>query len=110
MADAAIGETLLLINHIHLPAATPCVANHAIYIREAAEPARIVPNMVPDVLSHRLLTVRAYDLGSMMIDAEVNDGVDLAPTLDSLFARDDVAFVHLHNARPGCFAASVSRA
>lgn len=109
MADAAIGETLLLINHIHLPAATPYAASHAIYIREAAEPARIAPNMVPDVLSRRLLSVRAYDLGSMMIDAEVIDGVDLAPMLDSLFARDDVAFVHLHNARPGCFATSVSR-
>jgi hypothetical protein len=110
MADAAIGETLLLVNHVHLPAATPYAASHAIYIRSGAERARIAPNAVPAVLSRRLLSVRAYDADSMMIDADVVEGVDLAPMLDALFTRDDVAFIHLHNARPGCFAASVTRA
>ncbi|OYU16369.1 MAG: hypothetical protein CFE37_01445 [Alphaproteobacteria bacterium PA4] len=110
LADAAVGESLLLVNHQHLRGSTPYAASHAIYIREAAEPARIAPNSVPEVLLRRLLSVRAYDAASMMLDADVVDGRSLAPMLDALFARDDVAFIHLHNARPGCFAASVTRA
>lgn len=110
LEDAAVGETLLLVNHAHLTGATPYAATHAIFIREGAERARPAPGTIPAVLARRLLSVRGYDAEKMMIDADVIDGGDLAAHLDRLFARDDIAFVHLHYARPGCFAAAVTRA
>ncbi len=110
LQDADIGETLILANHIHLAGDTPYAGAHAVFIRENAVRAEPQPGEVPEVLRRRLLSVRAYDAGSMMIDAEVLEGETLAPHLEALFARPEIAFVHLHNARPGCFAAAVTRA
>ena len=110
LEDAAIGETLILANHAHLVGNTPYAATHTIYVREHAVRATPAPGEVPEVLRRRLLSVRAYDAAAMMVDAEVLEGEGLAPHLEALFACPDVAFVHLHNARPGCFAAAVTRA
>lgn len=110
LADAEPGETLILANHVHLAGDTPYAGAHAVFVREAAVRADPAPGEVPLVLRRRLLSVRAYDAGAMMIDADVIDGKTVGPALDTLFARPEIAFVHLHYARPGCFAAAVTRA
>lgn len=110
LADAEPGETLVLVNHAHLVGPTPYAATHAIYVRAAATRACPAPGEIPEVLRRRLLSIRAYDTDSLMVAAEVIDGAELAPLLAALFARPDVAFVHLHNAKPGCFAAAAFRA
>jgi hypothetical protein len=109
LADAAVGETLLLVNHAHLVGPTPYAATHAVYIREGAVAATPAPGAVPNVLARRLLSVRGFDAEQMIVDAEIVEGRDLGGHLDRLFADDSIAFVHLHYARPGCFAAAVSR-
>jgi hypothetical protein len=109
LADAAVGETLLLANHAHLEGATPYAATHAIYVRQGACRVTPAPGAVPAMLASRLLSVRGYDCDKMMVDADVVEGRDLALHLEALFARNDIAFVHLHNARQGCFAAAVTR-
>jgi hypothetical protein len=108
--DAEVGETLVLANFAHLTGATPYAATHAVYIREGAHRMIPAPGAVPPVLTRRLLSVRGYDRDSLMIDADVVEGESLAPRLDAMFANPAIAFVHLHYARPGCFAAAVSRA
>lgn len=110
LADAEPGETLILANHTHLAGATPFAGAHAIFVRDGAVQAHPEPGEVPLVLRRRLLSVRGYDADALMIDAEVVAGEALAGHLDALFARPEIAFVHLHNARPGCFAAAVERA
>ncbi|KPF68432.1 hypothetical protein IP88_11805 [alpha proteobacterium AAP81b] len=110
LADAEPGETLILVNHQHLDGVTPYAAAHAVFFREGAAMAEPAPGEVPLVLRRRLLSVRAFNADKMMIDAEVLDGQDLAAHLDALFARPEIAFVHVHNARPGCFAAAAGRA
>lgn len=109
LADAAVGETLLLVNHAHLVGPTPYAANHAVYIRHGAVAATPAPGEVPEVLARRLLSVRGFDAGQMMVHADVVEGRDLVGHLDRLLAGDAIAFVHLHYARPGCFAAAASR-
>jgi hypothetical protein len=42
--------------------------------------------------------------------AEVVDGKDVAAALVALFAERAVDYVHLHNARPGCYACLATRA
>ena len=109
LADAEPGETVLLVNHEHLPVASPYRSAHAIFVREGAEvPARF-ENAVPEPLAIRLLSVRAFDAAGMMIDAEVVEGRDLEPLIARFFADPAVAYLHVHNARPGCFAARVDR-
>lgn len=111
LSDAAPGEALILLNHRHLDAPTsPYRSEGPIFVREAATEAALEPGQVPDMLARRLLSVRAYDADSMMIDAEVVEGADLAIQLDDWFVDPAVARIQIHTARRGCFMAEARRA
>jgi hypothetical protein len=109
LEDAAVGETVLLLNYEHLPVATPYRSCHAIFVREGAETAAVFVNSIPEQLAIRLLSVRAFDAAGMMLDADVIDGSGLATAIDGFFSDPRVAYLHVHNAKPGCFAARVDR-
>ncbi|HYZ16311.1 MAG TPA: DUF1203 domain-containing protein [Candidatus Acidoferrum sp.] len=51
----------------------------------------------------RRLTFRAYDGQGEIDDATVADGADAETVLQRLFARDDVAEVHVRNPAWGCY-------
>ncbi|MEM9590000.1 MAG: DUF1203 domain-containing protein [Pseudomonadota bacterium] len=110
MADAEIGETVLLVNYEHQPGESPYRASHAVFVRENASPAQIEPGEVPEVLASRLISLRCFDDDHMMIAADVVDGQDLSQVIMTAFKTAEVAYIHLHNAKPGCFAAAVHRA
>lgn len=109
LVDGEPGETVILVHHEHQPADTPYRASHAIYIRAGAVESRPAVDEVPEVL-RRLLSVRAFDAHGMMLAADVVDGPALETAIAPMFARDDVAYLHLHHAKPGCYAARVDRA
>jgi hypothetical protein len=109
LKDAEPGETLLLLNYEHLPDASPYRSRHAIFVREGAETPALYMDEIPELLATRLLSVRAFDRDAMMTNAEVVEGKALAPLIETMFADPAVAFLHIHNARPGCFAARVDR-
>ena len=110
LRDAEPGETLLLLNYEHLAVASPYRSSHAIYVLEHAEEARVAVNEVPEVLRRRLLSLRAFDKQGMMLDADVADGRDIEPLIERMLELRDVEYLHVHNAKPGCFAARVDRA
>jgi hypothetical protein len=110
LRDAEPGETVLLVNYEHLPVSSPFRSRYAIYVRERAVDARLEVNAIPEVLRTRLLSVRAFDAAGMLVEAEVVQGTELAAVIDRMFARQDVTFLHAHNAKPGCFAARIDRA
>jgi hypothetical protein len=109
LRDAEPGETVLLVHHEHQPADTPYHAGHAIYVREGAVEARPAVDEIPEVLRRRLLSVRAFDAAHMLVDSDVVEGTALAPSIERFFADARVDYLHLHNAKPGCFAARVDR-
>jgi len=109
LADADPGETVILLNHEYQPAQSPYRARHAIFVREHAEQAHPAPGEVPLSLASRLLSVRAFDADDMIRDAEVLEGTGLADLLDTMFADPSTAYVHIHNARRGCYAARATR-
>ena len=47
--------------------------------------------------------MRAYDAGHMMVAATVCEGPEVADEIVARFVDPDVAYVHLHNAKQGCF-------
>jgi hypothetical protein len=109
LCDAAIGETLLLVNHVHQPAATPYFASHAVFVREGAEePARLV-DRVPLMLARRMLSLRAFDDAGAMVAAELVAGEDAVPAITTLLASPQAAYLHAHFAVRGCFAARIDR-
>ena len=110
LRDAEPGETLLLLNYEHLGVATPYRSRYAIFVRENAEEARVEVNEVPDVLRRRLLSLRAFSGRGMLLDADVVDGGMVEPVIERLLSAREVEYVHIHNAKPGCFAAEARRA
>lgn len=109
LEDPAVGETVLLLNYEHLPVDTPYRARHAIFVREGETQAAHYADRVPQLLSIRLLSLRAFDAAGMMRDADVIEGSDLVPAIERLFADPAIAYLHAHNAKPGCFAARIDR-
>ncbi len=110
LQDAAIGESLLLMNYEHQSAASPYRSSHAIYVREFASQARPDKNEIPESLRIRLLSVRSFDNSGMMLEADVIDGRQLERLVEQLFNNDTVDYLHIHSAKRGCYAARVERA
>lgn len=110
LADAEPGERVLLLSYEHLAVASPYRSRHAIYVRENAQDARPFRNEVPDVLRRRLLSLRAFDAFGMMRAADVVEGKQVEPLIERMLGDSRVAYIHAHNAKPGCFAARIDRA
>ena len=110
LQDADIGETVLLMNYEHQPALSPYRSSHAIFVREWAGQAKPGRNEVPEMLRHRMISVRAFDSSGMMVDADIVDGRQLEPMIDRMLAIESVSYLHLHNAKRGCYAARVDQA
>ena len=110
LEDAEPGETLILLNYEHQPAQTPYRSGHAVFVREKASAEAVFDNEVPPLLASRLLSVRAYDEAGMMLDADCVEGTELEPLIARMFDDPRTAYLHVHNAKRGCFAARVERA
>lgn len=110
LLDAHPGETVILVPYVHQPADSPYRASGPIFVRENAETAMLEPGQVPALLRLRTLSLRAYDAGSMMIDARVMDGMQLEAGISTLFANASVEYLHVHYANAGCYACRVDRA
>jgi hypothetical protein len=110
LADAEIGETVLLLNFQHQPAPTPFQSSHAIFVREGAAQAHPAVGEVPEMLLSRLISLRSFDHADMMIEADVAPGPEAAAAIERMLGNPAVAYMHLHFARQGCFAAVVRRA
>jgi hypothetical protein len=109
LQDAEVGESVLLMNYEHHSMPTPYRSSHAIYVREAASQARPKKNEIPNMLRQRLLSVRAFDKHGMMIEAEVTEGTCLELLIGRMLSNRSAEYLHIHNARPGCYAALVER-
>ena len=110
MREAKVGETLLLLNHVCQPAETPYRATHAIFVREGAEETYDRINEVPEVMRLRLLSLRGYDAAGMMLDADIIEGKEIKGLIERLLGNPQVDYIHVHNARRGCYSGRIERA
>jgi hypothetical protein len=109
LRDAEIGEPLILVSHDPFTTDSPYRSRSPIFLHEQACNTPDDLTKLPDQLTRRQLSIRAFDRNETMIDATVIDGTDLDTNLRRFF--DDLATneVHVHNATRGCWATSVSR-
>ena len=110
LEDASVGEELLLLPYLHQPAASPYRASGPIFVRRGAKQRSLAAGEVPSYVSNRLMSMRAYDAAHMMVAASVCEGVRAAQEIERYFDSDQVAYIHLHNAKQGCFSCRVVRA
>lgn len=106
--DAEIGETVLLLNYTHQPADTPYRQQGPIFIRETSRRFDAL-DAIPPALVRRTLSLRGFDAGHMMVEADLSEGAEAAFLIERFFANDNVAYIHAHYARRGCFAARIER-
>jgi len=109
LEDAAVGDELLLLTWPHQPADSPYKASGPIYVRKGARRRTLEAGVVPEYVRLRLMSVRAYDAAHMIVDAAVCEGNAVEAEIRRLFDNDAVAYIHLHNAKRGCFSCRVER-
>jgi Protein of unknown function (DUF1203) len=109
LTDAKKGDELILVNYEHHPVASPYRMRFAIFVRRGEETYDEVDE-VPDQLRKRTLAVRAFDDEAMMIGFELVGGEELEQAIERLLADPRAAYLHVHFAAPGCYAACVERA
>ncbi len=104
------GEVSILLNYPHhVTPTSPYRASGPIFVRQGLTKTATFVNHVPAQQRIRLLSVRAYDTAGIMVDAEVREGTELEAVIERMFTRDDVAFLHAHNAKRGCYSCSIDR-
>ena len=109
LADAEVGDELLLLPFEHLSTRSPYRASGPVFVRKGARRAVLEPGVLPPYVTRRWMSVRAYDADDMMIAADVCDGSDVRGVIERVLADAAVAFVHLHNAKRGCFSCRIER-
>lgn len=110
LRDAEIGDELLLLPFEHQPHASPYRASGPIFVKRGAIPCVLATGEIPPSISSRLISLRAYDGRHRIVQADVCEGTDLGAHIETALSNPVVAYLHLHNAKRGCFACRVDRA
>jgi hypothetical protein len=110
LQDAHEGDCLLLLPYAHHEVDSPYRASGPVYVRADVAQSQPEVDEVPALLRSRLLSLRAYDARGMMQWAEVLPGTEIESGIAALFANERVDYLHVHYAKPGCYACRVERA
>jgi Protein of unknown function (DUF1203) len=110
LVDAEPGEEVLLVSFTHHDVNSPYRGDGPIFVRVNAETVKLEANEVPGMIRSRLLSIRGYDSAGMMLVSEVLDGSKLEEHITRFFSDPKVEYIHIHNARPGCYNCRVDRA
>jgi Protein of unknown function (DUF1203) len=109
LQDAKAGEQLILLNYTSHDVATPYRTVYAIYVREGAEEIAPMIDATPPVFEGRPLGLRAFDQDGMLKNAALALPGQADAKIRELFADDNIAYIHAHNAAHGCFSARIDR-
>ncbi|MBV8840744.1 MAG: DUF1203 domain-containing protein [Alphaproteobacteria bacterium] len=109
LTDATPGDEVILTNYEHHAVDSPYRMRFAIYVRKGEETYDAV-DTIPEQLRKRQLAARAFDKDGMMVGWEVVAGTELEGAIDRLLADQRTAYMHVHYAAPGCYAARIDRA
>ena len=109
LTDRAIGERVLLLNHVSHDVANPYRASHAIFVAEGETEAAEFVDQVPPVFEKRILSLRGFDADGMMVGAILTQPGEADAGIRQLFANPKIETIHAHNATRGCFSARIER-
>ena len=110
LTDAEIGEEVILLNFEHHSVNSPYRSDGPIFVRKIAQNVTIEINEVPKMFNHRLLSIRGFDKNAIMIFADVIQGDNLKEKLNDILDNKEIEYLHIHNAKPGCYNCLVERA
>ena len=109
LQDAEISERVILVPFVHHDVESPYRASGPIFVRETAKEVEPTLGEIPDVVTSRVMSVRAYNDKGMMVNAAVIPGKELESQIEKFFDDAKVSYLHLHNAGAGCYSCRVER-
>lgn len=109
LTDAMPGDEVILTNYEHHAVDSPYRMRFAIYVRQDEKTYDEI-DAIPEQLRTRQLAARAFDKDGMMVKFELVEGTRLEGAIERLLAEPRAAYLHIHFAAPGCYAARVERA
>lgn len=109
LTDRAMGEKVLLLNHLSHDVGNPYRASHAIFVTETDQQAAEFVDEVPPVFKTRVLSLRGFDKDGMMAEALLTQPGEAEEGIRKLFANSEIETIHAHNATRGCFSAKIER-
>jgi len=109
LEDAQIDEMVFLLNYDFHNVSSPYRASGPVFVRANQLTKTYAQNEIPVMFNHRLLSIRGYNKEAMMIFADVSEGQFLKDKLLQILENPEIEYIHLHNAKPGCFNCTVKR-
>lgn len=109
MRDAQVGDSLLLLNHQHQPANSPYQSSHAIFVLEGATQTYTATNEIPEVMAHRLLSLRGFNAADKIEDGRVVPGAEADAAIRDMLTNEKIHYIHAHNAGHGCYSGLITR-
>ncbi|KAI0518124.1 hypothetical protein F5B22DRAFT_654440 [Xylaria bambusicola] len=114
LQDSRVGDEMLLLSYNPFLGKSPYQCASPIYVHSkpacADAAVQLSGGPIPEQLSKRLLSIRAYDSKHMMRGNEVVDGNQLLEACQRLLGDDASAeYCHVHFGGPGCFAVRIEK-
>ncbi len=110
LRDAEIGEVVALVSYNPFRGESEYSQPGPIFLHaDGCRPFRST-DRVPAQLLRRPLSVRAFDATHAMVEARLVLGTSLDATVRELLENEQAAYLHVHNAAAGCWAARIDRA
>jgi hypothetical protein len=108
LADAPIGEELLLLNHVHHDVTGPYRSAFAIFVRGGVDQA-VYEDRCPPCFEGRTLSLRGFGGDGSLAEAVLAASGEADAAIRALLSNPAIAYINAHNAAAGCFAARIER-
>lgn len=112
LRDGEPGEEMVLVRHDPFRGESPYTGPSPMYLHRSACSVYqgAADGDLPEQLTRRLLSVRGYDERHLLREADVVAGTELAAAAVAMLENPCVSYLHVHNAKAGCWAARIDRA
>jgi Protein of unknown function (DUF1203) len=108
LMDGKLGEELVLLSYDPFFGTSPYRGPGPIFVHKH-ECNKYQSNNIPDQQRRRQLALRGYDKNHMMQRFAVVEGTNLEDEAKEFFDNEQVDYIHVHYAAPGCFALRLER-
>lgn len=109
LQDAEIGEEVVLFPYKHHNTDSPYQSTGPVFVRKDAKKPELRMNEIPEMLLHRLLSLRVYNTQGMMIAAKTIEGDRLEHEIEVIFSDEPANYIQVHNSSPGCYNCQINR-
>lgn len=109
LEDATVGEEVLALPYVHHDVMSPYYSAGPIFVRVNAREVELPVNYLPPLLNGRLISIRGYDQEGILIEANALPGEELEAAIQEVLGNQGVAYIHIHNARTGCYFCTIDR-